>query len=78
MRGYKYKLEVLSISGSWTTAADREKEGYVTTPSTTPLPCADVLSLVVRAETFATRGVSSLKKDSAIWLPGEFLHISLF
>ena len=42
-----YKLDVLSISGPWTTAADRDAEGYVTTPSTTPLSCAGVVRSLI-------------------------------
>ena len=42
-----YKLDVLSISRPWTTAADQDAEGYVSTPSTAPLPCAEVLSIIV-------------------------------
>ena len=35
------------ISGPWTTAANRDAEGYVTAPSTTQLPCAGVISIIV-------------------------------
>ena len=36
---------ILSVSGPWTTAVGRDLEGYMTL--TTPIPCANVLSIGV-------------------------------
>ena len=43
LRGY----EIMSILGPWTPTVDQDIEGYVITLSSTPLPCVDVLSIVV-------------------------------